>query len=181
MLEFKRADNNKALKRQVKKLYKKAFPPEERIPSFFTICKKAKNGKGELFSVFDEDTFIGLAQTVAYGNVVYLYFLAVEENLRGKGFGGLILQGLKEIYRGKKIILNIEELNPSAENYAERLKRQQFYKKNGFELADVKSREGKVVYDLMVYGGTATYAEYAGLMRDYWGNTAFKRLYGEIK
>ena len=45
---------------------------------------------------------------------------------------GIYYDDLKEQYPGKAIVLNIELLDPDAENYDDRVRRLRFYEKNGF-------------------------------------------------
>ncbi|MCD8040966.1 MAG: GNAT family N-acetyltransferase [Clostridia bacterium] len=162
--------------KQVKRLYKSAFPANER-PPFFMILNKAKKGKGELFAAESNGSFIGLANTVTHKQTVYLFFLAVDSAVRGKGYGSEILTEIKRRYNDKKIILCMEELDTSAKNFEERIKRKRFYERNGFNLSGIKSVEAGVWYDLLVYGGEITYEEFADLMKDYMGSLLFKLIF----
>ena len=72
-------------------------------------------------------------------DVVILLYLAISDAVRGKGYGSAVLQAVQKKYAGKRIILNIEEMDEQAANYAQRVKRKAFYQKNGFEILDYKS------------------------------------------
>ena len=55
---------------------------------------------------------------------------AVAEDLRGKGYGSRILAQLRQTYQ--TVVLNVELLDPAAENYPQRKRRFAFYQRNGF-------------------------------------------------
>ncbi|MCD8373100.1 MAG: GNAT family N-acetyltransferase [Clostridia bacterium] len=173
MLELKDLTKNTKYKIQVKKLYKKAFPANER-PPFGALWRKAKKGKGELYAATNKDMFVGLTHAVIYKNLVYVYFLAVEKNNRGKGFGSKILAELKNKYKDYNIVLNIEELDENVENFEDRLNRKKFYEKNGFRLTGIKTIEKGVRYDLMLCGEDTTYKEFASLIKNFAGKLIYK-------
>ena len=65
-------------------------------------------------------------------------------------------------------------MDPSYENYEQRKKRKDFYRKNGFRESGFKIREYGVIYEFMYYGQNTTVREYQELLRNYFG----KFLYG---
>ena len=72
----------------------------------------------------------GFTIAVRLEDLYYVLYFAVDEALRGKGYGSQILGQLQAEYG--TLGLNIEPLDPTAENYAQRQKRFAFYQKNGF-------------------------------------------------
>lgn len=162
--------------KQVKKLYNAAFPKEERIPFFFLKHKAKKDGV-RFDAVLDGETFVGLQYTVRDGDIVFLFYLAIEQNLRGKGYGTMILNGIKSDFEGCRIILNIEEVNQDSANYRQQLRRKAFYFKNGFEECDLKTKEKKVVYEMLARGGAVSYEEYSALIINYMGERIYKKYY----
>ena len=60
----------------------------------------------------------------------FLLFFAVPEARRGTGCGSAMLSALRETY--DTIVLNMELLDPQAENYPQRQRRFRFYQRNGF-------------------------------------------------
>ncbi len=161
--------NNKKYNKHLKKLYKSAFPREERAP-FFVIMSKVKKEKADMLIAKDEETFIGLVYTVCYKDLVYIFYFAINEGLRGKGYGGKVLTALKEKYNGKRIFLAREQLDKSAPNYNQRLKRHSFYLHNGFEDLGCKIKEAGVIYDVMGIGGHVLPEEYNALITNWAGN-----------
>ena len=157
---------------QIKKLYLEAFPAKERMPFFLFHLKK--KGQADLSGVYEKGKLAGMVYCVRHKNMVFIFYLAVEKSLRGRGYGSRILEKLKEKYRDCSLVLNMEEVDPSYENYEQRKKRKDFYRKNGFRESGFKIREYGVIYEFMYYGQNTTVREYQELLRNYFG----KFLYG---
>lgn len=62
------------------------------------------------------------------GDITHVLFLAVEETLRGNGYGSQILDAIRRAYPDKRLILDVEMPDPEAENQEQRTKRIAFYK-----------------------------------------------------
>lgn len=167
-IQFKELNKKMPVYKQVKKLYKTAFPREERAP-FVLMTSAAKRGNGEFLIAFDGDEFVGLAYMVCSDALAYIFYLAVSEDKRSKGYGGAVLSALKERYKGRKLFLALEAMDESAPNIEQRRKRRSFYEKNGFEGVACKLKEATVVYDVMSIGGTVTAAEYDKLITGWCG------------
>jgi len=160
--------------KQIKPLYKSAFPPEER-PPFFMMRWKAASGKGQVLAARDAGEFVGFLYIVEHCNLIYLFFLAIEPEKRGKSYGSHILRLLQEQCRGKRIVLAREQLDKTAPNYEQRVKRHGFYRKNGFQDLPWKIKEAGVVYDAMGFGGDIAAREYDALISD-WRGALLKKL-----
>ncbi len=158
----------KTIQRQCKKLYLTAFPKEERAP-FWLIRSRAKSGRAEMLAAYDENEFVGFAYMVCHKDLTYLFYLAVMENMRGKGYGSKILEAIKSRYRGKRIFLAREQLDKTADNFAQRISRHQFYRRNGFEDLPCQIKEASVVYDVMGIGGNVSAEEYDALISSWAG------------
>lgn len=158
----------------IKPLYISAFPAEER-PPFFILKGKAKKGKGDIIAVYDGHIFVGFASLICYLDMAYLFFLAVCEDKRGRGYGSVILDELKKKYDGKRLFLAREMLDENSENYGERVKRHSFYIKNGFIDLPIKIKESTVVYDVMGIGGSIGAKEYDELISS-WSGKLLKRI-----
>lgn len=115
----------------VEKLYYKAFPKDELKP-FDLILQKQKEGSVEILAIENDSVFVGLAITAIYKNLVLLDYFAIEEKFRNRKFGTRAFNLIKDRYSDKKFFLEIE--NPEkleCENKLERLRRRNFYLKNG--------------------------------------------------
>ncbi|MBO5713755.1 MAG: GNAT family N-acetyltransferase [Clostridia bacterium] len=126
---------------KVKGLYLSAFPKHERLPYF--LLKISSLLKGVKFTeYYDNDLFCGFTFTVETDYTLYVFYFAIPENLRGKGYGTAILTHIKNAYPNKTVTLNIEPLTENCDNYLERVNRFNFYKRNGFY------DSGYTVYDV---------------------------------
>lgn len=160
-------NSNKDDDRKIKQLFLSAFPPDER-PPYFLLNRKVRQGKAQMLAAKDNNTFVGFTYMVCHLDMAYVFFLAVDESKRGCGYGSKILTAMKEKYAGKRLFLAREQLDPEAENYAQRVSRHEFYLKNGLRDLPMKIKEGSVVYDTMGIGGNISSDEYHALIRG-WG------------
>ena len=122
-------NKDKKLQKQVKRLYLSAFPKEERLPWWLMRLNARRKGI-DLTAFFDGERFCGFTSSVTVDDMHFLLFFAVDDVLRGKGYGSAILDKLRKEFG--QIALNVELLDPTAVNYPERLRRFAFYRKNGF-------------------------------------------------
>ena len=159
-----------------KRLFYSAFPPEERPPYFF-MKWKAKRGKAELLIARENEKFVGFIYLINHLDMVYLFFFAVDEHIRGGGYGSRILQLLKDRKPGKRIFLAREPLDDSSDNAEQRRKRWEFYKKNGFEDLPIKIIEQNYVFDAMGIGGSISAEEYGALITT-WCGKLIRRMMG---
>lgn len=163
----------KHMERKLKKLYIFAFPADERAP-FRLMMKRVRKGMAEMLAAFDGGEFVGFAYMVCNEKVAYLFYLAIEEEKRGMGYGSLIIKGVKQRYSGRRIFLAREQLDSSAENYQQRLSRHKFYLNRGFKDQPLVIREASVIYDVMSAGGAIEPEEYRDLIKKWTGKMLFR-------
>ena len=109
--------------------------------------------------------WMGLAYFVRYQDIIYLFYLAIDESKQGKGYGSALLTAVRRHFIGKRVILNIEALDDQAPNYEERVKRKRFYEKNGFHGMGYTVKELGIVYEMLGMGENVSKNEYIALMR----------------
>ncbi len=160
---------DKAAWREVGALYQTAFPDDERAP-FCLLRRRALRGKAQMLAAYDAERFAGFAYLVQYRDLLYLFYFAVAEKLRGQGYGSAILQALWQRFPEKRIFLAREQLDEQAPNAAERAKRRAFYLANGLADWPCQIKEASVIYDVMGRGGAkVTAAEYRALIEGWCG------------
>ncbi len=115
----------------LRRLYHEAFPKYEQMPWWLLRLLSLRRDMG-VDGYYDGTQMCGLTFSVATDKVLFILFLAVNDQCRGRGWGSAMLTKLKEEYPGHAIVLNVELLDPAAENYDQRLRRMRFYGKNGF-------------------------------------------------
>ncbi len=173
MLTFKEINGHN---RKVYSLYRRSFPIVERAPVHF-LQTRANKGKGKFLGIYDGKKFVGMTYLVIYGDIVFIFYLAINEKHRGGGYGTRILSELKEKYRDYRIILNIEELDEAAPNYEERVRRLHFYEKNGYRLFGYTVCEIGYNYEMLGCGEFVSRKEYHELIKSFLGPVAFKIIY----
>ena len=124
---YKNAPN----RREIQNLYFTAFPKYEQMPWWLLRLLTIPRGAA-LTGYYDNDTFCGFTYTAATEQMLFVMFFAVQQEIRGKGYGSAVLELLKQNNPGKTILLNVELLDENAPNYAQRVQRFRFYEKNGF-------------------------------------------------
>ncbi len=121
----------------VERIYLDSFPECERIPLEHLV---GEDSRGRMYAVTDSGETVGLYYTVTYPEFVFLFYLAVAAEHRGRELGGRILEGICE-GAGLPVVLNVEEVSDSFGDYEVRRKRLGFYLAHGF------SDTGKVLVD----------------------------------
>lgn len=160
--------------REVRLLYLRAFPAEERAP-FWVLKRRALQGRGELLAARQNGAFAGFAYVIGSARAAYLFFFAIADGQRGRGYGSAVLAALKERYAGKALFLARETLDEHAENYAQRTRRHAFYLRNGFCDLPLFIQEAGVTYDVMGVGGAPRPEDYQALMKA-WAGPVLSRL-----
>ncbi len=156
---------NTKFKRKIIKLYKSAFPKEERKP-LALIKKLVKSGKSEVFALLDnKGHFAGEVITIVTKSIVLIDYLAISEHCRSLGYGSKALSFLKEIYNNKTIILEIEDPEEVSDNTPLRLKRKDFYLKNGFHILDFKISLFGCKMLVLSFGDDISFKEYYALQK----------------
>lgn len=152
----------------VRRLYRDAFPLDERAP-FFMLARKAEKGLADWWGIYEDGEWIGFFYVVADEKLAYVFYFAIDGQKRGRGCGTRALAALRAQYEGSRIFLAAEAIDPAAENYAERVRRKQFYLRCGMEELHTRVREGNVVYELLGTGGAVSGREYSRLVRRWAG------------
>jgi len=122
-LEIK--DINSSFAKQIQIIYENSFPRDERLP--FAHLFQPKFDESTLTAYIENEKVVGFTFVLHYKDCEYLYFFAVDETLRGKGYGSKIIKNFANQYDGKNIYFCVEE--PKEEIQKRRI---EFYKRNGF-------------------------------------------------
>lgn len=130
-MKFKKLIVNKKLHNyaDVIGLYNRAFPENERIPLniLFSIAKK--DGV-DFLAYYDEEQFCGLTFSLSNKNSVFVLYLAVNDEIRSRGYGTAIIKEIKKMAGERSISLNVEPVLEDCLNLEERKRRIEFYRKN---------------------------------------------------
>lgn len=164
--------------RRIKKLYRAAFPRDERKP-FRVVPKQLKHGDAELFALeTDDGEFAGFAlvATAKEADIVMLSYFAVEEKLRGRGIGSAALKTLMERYSDSRFILEIEAVNVECDNLEARQNRRRFYLNNGMISTGFTAHVFATDLEILTAGKPVTFEEYQNLYASRLGKMALKKV-----
>lgn len=135
--------------REVKRLYLSAFPAEERYPFGRLWLLSVLKSRVALRAYGDGDAFCGFTLTVDSGKYLYISFIAVAPEVRAKGYGTQMLGLLRREYPGRAMLVEVEAPREDAPNYIQRVRRMDFYRKNGFYDLDRTITGRGVTYALL--------------------------------
>lgn len=128
--------NSSDLLKKIHRLYKTAFPENERKP-FFMFLWGRKQGKYDIIAIrSDDNEFLGLAIVIISEEFALMDYFAVCETKRGSGIGTRALKLIQKKYRDKKFLLEIESTKVSCENRSQRITRKNFYEHCGMKAMD---------------------------------------------
>lgn len=140
-------------------LYKKAFPISERKP-FALIFNTFHKGNTDVWYIHDNHTFIGLAITMNDQDLVLLDYFAIHENYRNQGYGTNALNKLNDLYHNQRLFIEIETTLEPSENQNERLKRKEFYLRNGMKELNIQANVFGVNMELLGFKENITFEDY---------------------
>ena len=133
--------------KDVRRLMKTAFPRNELIPLWvLNILALRKSINFRAF--YDDEQFCGIMYTAENDKYIYVLYLAVNDQIRSKGYGTKMLNWLKSD-TDKIIVLDVESIDPSAENAQQRERRVSFYNRNGIFHAECKFTDWGETYSVM--------------------------------
>lgn len=145
---------------EIRKLYEEAFPEEERIP-WTDLLRLTLQMPLDFTAYYDGDTFVGMTIVYLRKSFNWFWYFAVEQNLRGKGYGRQILTRLIEKYKDSANILDMESPEQLCDNLEQRKRRYGFYLRAGFRDTHVcRTFEGITYTILMIGDGIFTEQNY---------------------
>ena len=130
-LKIEKVTEDSPLKAKVQRIYIKSFPLFERV-SLEPFFNSVSDGV-EIFALSDEEDVVAFFCTLRKGKYYYLFYLAVDEDKRGKGIGSDILSAVIKNADGATVFLDCEGIYPGCKDRAARVKRLCFYHRNGFK------------------------------------------------
>ena len=86
----------------------------------------------EILGIYDDNTIVGFFIVRKYESIRYLAYFAVSKDKRSAGIGSHALRLLMERYPDAQIVTEFETPDDSCDNNALRLRRRDFYLRNGF-------------------------------------------------
>ncbi|KRL91529.1 acetyltransferase [Lactobacillus kalixensis DSM 16043] len=128
-----------------------AFPEWERF-SMFSLLAMSLHRNVKFHAIYDDNQFCGITYYAINDNTVYLTYLAINEKLRGQGYGSKILTMLEEQFPDQQIVIDIEPVTKKAKNYKQRVSRLKFYERNGFHRTDQRLKDADGEFEALTTG-----------------------------
>lgn len=150
---------------RVYRLYRRAFPRNERKP-FRMILSMWRRGKTDVWYARSGRRFAGFASTINAEGLILLDYLAVAEALRGRRIGSGMLHALKESYGGRGVFVEIESAFEPGPGRSERIRRRQFYLRNGMQPMQVMAGVFGVKMELLGWNCRVDFPAYRAFYRD---------------
>ena len=164
----------------LKQLYRQAFSLLERIPFWFLAYKARHDDRMKLYSLYDEDVWIGMICFVQWQDTALGLYLAIKSSHQSlPGYGSKVLASLQETSANKRLVLTIQSTRHRAKNLEKRLKRKRFYERNGFIDAGLTVYELGRPFELLSYQGSIKPEEVMAMYEALWGRIC--RLFIKIK
>lgn len=140
--------NNEYYK-QVNEIYKASFPTKERYSSLKKLISNIKNNYAEMNCLIENKNIFGFIYSIKYKDMLFILYLAINENVRSCGYGSYLLKDYLEKYKDYFIYLNIDKVDSSFKDYEIRKKRLQFYEKNNLYLTEYLSIEKEGDFNIL--------------------------------
>ncbi|MBQ2887671.1 MAG: GNAT family N-acetyltransferase [Firmicutes bacterium] len=168
MTNFTLYPAKKADLHRIKRLYKQAFPPNERKP-WANMQQLCKDNKGEILALQQNGQFAGLAITLHHRDLVLLDYLAVEPGQRSHGIGSLALSALQNRYQNRRLVVEIERPDAPGMNKPLCERRREFYRRAGLLDTGLIAHVYQTEFLLLTPNQPLTFAEYYDLYYQLFG------------
>lgn len=159
----------------VKSLYMDAFPAEERKP-FEKMEELEAEGRMELLALTQQEELLGLVFYLITPETAILDYFAILPEKRGMGYGGKAVAAVLERFSDRKLIFEIEQQDPAAENALERKRRKEFYLRNGLKETGIFVHVYHTDFELLTPDGELTYETYVTMLRESMGDQMVQML-----
>lgn len=152
----------------IRELYEEAFPECERKP--FDVMVSAIGRGLDMCAIEDGGDFVGLAIVLTHGDVALLDYFAVTPHRRGGGIGACALDLLREKYRGRALLIEIEDPDDVCDNPEIRRRRLAFYERCGMHIMPYKVNFYGTRMLVLTCGGDVTFPAHVSVYRSVLGD-----------
>ena len=118
----------------------------------FSLLAMSLHHNVKFHAIYDNGQFCGITYYAENETTVYLTYLAINEKMRGQGYGSKILTTLEGKFPNKQIVIDIEPVIVEAKNYKQRVSRLKFYERNGFHRTNQKLKDPEGDFEALTTG-----------------------------
>lgn len=133
---------------QIVEIYENSFPKAERFPVWLLRVMSHLSGINSV-AFYDRSELCGFSYFLVNEETVFILFLAVNSKSRSKGYGSQIISWIKSNYPNRDIFLDAEKPDENAENNHQRIKRIEFYRRNGIFRTNSSFSYDDVTYEVL--------------------------------
>ena len=153
------------LNSQIEELNKKVFPSAETTANLHFLAGLYKGASVDFIAVEDNNVFVGYTYVINFFQGSFIYYLAIEPDYQGKGYGTALLKHVREIQGNRPIALTIFKPDPNNDDYEECLRRKWFYVRNGYVDQRIPyPNEETHRYDIYMNGYGISYIELMAML-----------------
>ena len=176
MIQLKPATSKLDFK-NIKNLYKKAFPKCERKP-FKKILQLNSINACDVFCITDEEqNFYGLVITIKHKNLALLDYFAICPQFRNQGIGSNVLKQIQNLYKPNTLIIEIEDASDGlAKNIYQRIRRRSFYLKNNMNLQNFKVNLFGCPMEILTYNGDISFNDYHEIFKQFFNQKFYSKI-----
>jgi GNAT superfamily N-acetyltransferase len=149
--------------KKVGQLYNSSFPVTEKAPFRYLV---EPFDTVDFLAFYDGELFVGFVYLIFHSDISYIFYLAVDDSLRGKGYGTAILQYIRRHHPADRIILEIEDASVSTDNAEICMRRKNFYLQNGYVDQRIHIKMHGVPMEILSQGGSIMRSEYLQLWKE---------------
>ena len=160
---------------RIRHLYSRAFPAKERKP-FAVIRRMCRAGRTDVWVLRRAGRFTGFAATINAERMILIDYLAIAEEMRGRGAGSAALAALSGEYAGRGLFVEIESAFEPGDDQAERLRRRSFYERCGFSSCRTMASVFGVPMELMGRGCSVDFPTYRSFYREHYSAWAAQHI-----
>lgn len=164
----------------VKNIYTDSFPKNERMP-FTMMVAMSKLWNTDFSAFYDANTLCGFIYLAHNKKIVFVMFLAVDRKLRSNGYGSAVLQEIQRRYPDRKIIVSIEPCSENAPDIEVRLRRKDFYLRNGFRETGYMMKLNGVVQEIIISNGEFDKKQFRAFFAAYSNGTVWPRIWKQTE
>lgn len=147
-MELLEIGKNKRYIGKVKDIYFSSFPEVERI-DFKDLIEYKKYPNSKLLGIFNDDCLVGFSYVITKGSFAYIIYLAIASRYRNRGYGTTALKLICDMYKDKTMSMCVEKPEFPDDEPTRRIN---FYKRNGFKVADLEYIYLGQKYNIMYNG-----------------------------
>ena len=164
----------------VQNIYIDSFPKNERMP-FPMMVAMSKLWNTDFWAFYDKDTLCGFIYLTHNRKIVFVMFLAVDKTIRSNGYGSAILQEIQYKYPDKKIIISIEPCDKNTPDIELRVRRKDFYLRNGYRETGYRMKLNGVVQEIIIRNGEFDKKQFRTFFAVYSNGTVWPRIWKQTE